>query len=187
MMKNILWAFVIIIIGPECRKSSDHSSVPSFATLSALVTYGISEKYSEPQYNLISDTISIFQAEQQPDDTIPASLTGYNTNKINFSARGYTLTDRTHLSGFNFYIPCDAGIVLNNSYKIESETSVVFWNGFKTPSGFVTFNITLTFTGIITHNNVEYGSGTFAGEVFDNYSSETWSLRNGSFTNVRLK
>jgi hypothetical protein len=187
MMKIILFPCLFIITVAGCAKSSDHSTVPSFTTLSALVTYSISDKYPEPQHNLISDTISIFHQDQQPGDTIPVSLTGFKTNKINFSASGYTLTDRIHISGFKFYIPCDAEIILNKPYKIESETSVVFWNGFKTPSGFVTFNITLTFTRIITDNNVMYGSGVFAGDVSDDYSPKTWSLQNGSFINVRLK
>src|SRR5437762_1338315 len=124
MMKNILFACVIIITTIDCSKSSDDSPLPTFTTLSALVTYSISDKYPEPEYNLISDTVSIFHAEQEPADTIPVSLKGFHTNKIYFSALGYTLTDRTHLTGFKFYIACDTGIILNKPYKVSSDTSI---------------------------------------------------------------
>jgi len=182
-MKKILLACMIIASG--CLKSDDTSSI-RFSYLSGLVNYSISANYPENTAGSINDTLIIFHQNQSSTDTLPISLKGFNTNEIFFRARGYTLTDRNDLSGFDFRISCDTAIELSKPYKIETDTSIIFWNGYKTPIGFVTFDMTLTFTNIITSNGVKYGSGIFSGDVYDNYSPEIWSIRNGRFTTVRL-
>src|SRR3954454_24443665 len=182
-MKKIIFVWAIIACG--CLKSNDSSFI-RFSNLSGLVNYSISANYPESGGSLTGDTIMIFHENQTSTDSLPISLKGYKTPQIFFKARGYTLTDRNDLSGFNFTIPCDTEIELNKPYKIKSDTSIVFWNGYKTPPGFVTFDMTLTFTSIITSNGVKYANGIFSGDVYDNYSPEIWSIQNGSFTTVRL-
>src|SRR5438309_5317364 len=148
-MKKIFLAWMIIASG--CLKSNDSSFI-HFSNLSGLVNYSISSNYTGAGGSLTSDTLMIFHQNQAATDSLPISLTGYKTREIFFRARGYTLTDRNDLSGFNFTIPCDTEIELNKPYKIKTDTSMVFWNGYKTPVGFVTFDMTITFTKVITSN-----------------------------------
>jgi hypothetical protein len=176
---------VLMIVASGCLKSNDASFL-RLSNLSGLVNYSISANYAENAGSSTSDTVTIFHQNQSAADTLPISLKGFNTNEIFFRARGYTLSDRAHLSGFNFTIPCDVQIELNKPYKIKTDTSILFWNGYKTPVGYVTFDMTLTFTSIITSNGVRYANGIFSGDVYDNYSPEIWSIRNGNFTTVRL-